>query len=345
MNEFQRAKKTGMLRRGHDFEVIYRYWGKKYATYAPICCVAGICTFSFAHVVYKSDLNTWINSFITNIWEFIGLDGLGMYNNTKLKLWSYFFTDATSIEPNAAMSFTGLTWYMTAIICFGAIFFTLLVMNEKVTMFIVAPIMISTTFLTFDLDEMIGFKAILPENFLKLWGPAMLGLIGWYVVEALKQKDWSDKAKNVVGWIHLGMFIATFAMIYVGYPGGMLHFDVWISILLCISLVGKDWFSEKFNELFEKLPFITKYMRDFGLGLFALQTIFRQVAQFMYEAGILHSKVESYWAGVALSCAGGVVWAIVLAPIVKWLTKLLIRILGLNKPFGTMSVIADLEVK
>lgn len=351
MNAFQGYKKKGLLRKGHDFEIAYRLTAKNYVAYMPICFMASLLCFIYGHATVGSDITTIFKTFVHSIWEFLGVDGLGMYGTpgkgaTGTPLVGFLLSGAEAFDPNAHYSWAVITWYMTALICFCSVFFVLLIMNEKLVVFGVAPLLLASSLVTIDAtDPPQGLLSILPFNFTKLWGPAMFGLVCWYAVEAIRKMNWSSKAKTLVGWLHCAMFIFTFVMIVVGYPGGMINFDVWLSILAGLTLIGKDWFTEAFNKLFEKLPFITKHWGDFSLGVFALQCIYLPLGFKFLQLGLVSDKYGMYWSGILAGCVGGIIWSALAPFVIKPMSKFLSKILGLNKPFGTMTVINDLEVK
>lgn len=350
MNGFQGYKKKGLLRKGHDFEIAYRLTAKNYTAYMPICFAASVLCFTYAHATAGSDITTIFKTFVHSIWEFFGVDGLGMYGTLGKGAagtpgMSILLSGGT-FDPNGHYTWAHITWYMTALICFCSVFFVLLIINEKFTVFFIAPLLLSSSLVSISAtNPPEGLLSILPFNFTKLWGPAMFGLVCWYVVEAIKKLNWSDKARKIVGWLHCAMFVLTFVMIVVGYPGGMINFDVWLSILAGLTLIGKDWFTEAFNKLFQKLPFITKHWGDFALGVFALQCIYLPIGNQCMQSGIVSGKYGAYCAGIIAGCVGGILWAAFVPFVVKPMTKFLTKILGLNKPFGTMTVINDLEVK
>ena len=84
MNSYQKLKRQGVIHKGYDGELIYRYCAKNYISYWPallICSLSGFVAFC---MFSGGTVSQFIVAFLKGIPQFLGIDGFIPVSYTHL---------------------------------------------------------------------------------------------------------------------------------------------------------------------------------------------------------------------------------------------------------------------
>lgn len=346
VNAFKGLQAKGAFGKGNDMELIYRYTAKNYVAYMPLAFITSFAGYFVSNFFSKSSLKVWIDSFVSSIWYFFGFSGFGINDNLPINndtnvngLFTWMF--GGTIEEHTAYMWSPVTWYICALICYACVFYVLLVVNEKLTVFGILPLFLGMSFyanqgyvaIQYGTEEPHGLYTLLSSDFTRLWGPAVAGIWGWYLINALKKANISNKTKNFMGWANLILTVSAFVQVWTGYFGGMINFDMHLILIVILTLVNKDWFTIGFNKILSKIPGIG-VLSEVGLGIFLFHpTLFAVGVKFWIPAYGLGKATLLY---IGSSLLAGVLYVPFNKFVVKPTQGKLSKLLGLATPVGEM---------
>lgn len=329
MNAYQKNKAKGMFGKGHDLEMIYRYFAGNYVAYAPIAFVCALSGLIGIQIVAKYDVMSLINMIIKNISQFVGLDGW-FWVLKQDTIVSYTMTGSFLNPETQFISFHPAAWYIESVLAFAIVFYTLLVVNEKLTVGVIAPLFCAAAIISVNTGG--GLLAVVPQGFLTLWGTGMFGLVSWYLVNALQKIELSKKACTVMTIFTIILYVMNILQFFLGFYG-LLQMDILIGITLIMTLACRDKFTIGLNNILSKLP-LKKYWGDFALGVFIFHyPVFPAVKEYVLPKYGLNGGFIAALLGTTVCALIFVpIWRLLIAPFQKWFTK----VLGLTNPIGNV---------
>ena len=261
MDGFKRAQAKGTFDNPNThFMHTWRFTAKTYCSYAPLVLFGTTFGWVLTNAAAKARIADWINTFVWNIFNFLGFQAFGIFQD-----------NATAYVT----AFDGPLWYIEAFIVGACIFYAILVRSERLAVFGFCPIMfmLSNVWLNNWLDLNTGAQInsgitlLLPRDFVRLWGPLALGIWGWYLANAIKNANLTKGQEKAIGisWL----IVLAYALItsWTGYMGGMIHQDiVWMYVAL-VAIIQKDPVTRGLNSFLQKLH-ISKLFADFSAGLY-----------------------------------------------------------------------------
>lgn len=265
MDHFKKQQAKGAFenKKGHLGE-IWRYSAKSWVSMAPMMLVGTGLGWFLNNFKAQSPLKTWFNTFVWNIWQFLGVSGFGM-----------FYQLPAGTQVDVTTRYNAVLWYIAAFIVGCGIFYALLIASEKITVWVVCPLMFMLLNVWADVwlldtgaQSQFGITTLLPRDFCRFWGVACFGVWGWYAVDYLRKKApvGSKAAKKVM--VVLLVFLA-YALItsWTGYFGGMLNQDVVWMVIAALVIANIDPFTRGINTGLQKFP-LSQYMGEFSAGLY-----------------------------------------------------------------------------
>ena len=261
MEGFKNQQAKGMFvdKRKH-FGQTWRFTAKTYCSYAPLCLFGTAWGWILTNANARAAVMDWINTLVWNIWQFLGFHAAGMFQD-----------NATAYVNN----YCGPAWYIEAFIVGACIFYAILVRSERIAVFVVCPLMFmsSNIWLNQWLDPdtgaqlSYGITTLLPQDFVRLWGPLALGIWGWYIANAIKKASLSKKQEAAIGvsWVIVLAYLLITS--WTGYLGGMLNQDILWMYVAMIVIIQKDPVTRGLNKVMHKFP-LSKFFADFSGGLY-----------------------------------------------------------------------------
>ena len=135
MDGFKRQQAKGdFLDERKYFSQTWRFTAKTYCSYAPLMLFGTAVGWILTNIQAKATILDWIQTFVWNIWQFLGISGFGMFQN--------FLVEGTDTGALTYLhGYNGVLWYIAAFIVGCSIFYAILVKSEKIAIFVFSPIM------------------------------------------------------------------------------------------------------------------------------------------------------------------------------------------------------------
>lgn len=346
---FKRYQSSGVLNKGKNGTVLFKYWAKNYASYVPYTLFGTLWGYILYHATIPgmgfSDPWGMIGQFFTSIPQMLGINDLG-FQMSRFGVES--LTKAISLTDNFTISAESLLitwnsplWYMFAIIALMGIWFAVFMTNETIGVSLFSVFTLWNY--TIGLGEQGGmaryFSSEIPVAFdwASFCGPVAFGVWAWYLTDFIKkQKD--SKA------LRRGMSIVTvlsFACIvysYISNTGGMVFRDFYIAIFMVCVMSGKDSITPALNKICGHIPFI-KYAASFSLGLYLVHW---PVAAVMQIYILTNPAVENFFAGyssdvvalmfIAVAVLLAIIFCFLDKHVLQKLTKWILNVTKANEP-------------
>lgn len=203
MDAFKRNQRAGILGKGEDMRILYNDWSKRYAGYLPYLLVPGLIVLVFILVEWHVPIGDWFQHFVNSIPELTGINAFGFADVYDIPPANAHVMDQSWIPSTGqVMQVISQGWYMQVLIAFGTLFTFLLMWNEGFTIFGIMPALLALF-----VHTSYSFTSALAVNqstfdFIRIWGPAAIGMWAWYLIDYLKKHPLSESGKKKMTIAH-----------------------------------------------------------------------------------------------------------------------------------------------
>lgn len=323
MAGFKSMQRRGLFKdkRTH-FMYTWRFTAKTYCSYAPLMLFGTAFGWILTNTRAGASIMDWINTFVWNIWQFLGVSGFGMFETNASKYVTVYF---------------GAGWYIAAFIVFACVFYAILIRSEKAAVFIFCPVMfmMSNIWLNQWLDPetgaqtLFGITTLLPQDVVRLWGPLALGIWGWYAVDALKRAKLTKHQENGIAIVWVLVFAYCLITSWTGYLGGMLNQDVAWMIVAGLALAGRDPVTRWLDDKLQRFP-LSRYFADFSAGLYIVHLPI--VSNLCFDLIDIFGMVTAPWVFELICIGCALIYMVVNAFVLKPLYGKLSHLLKAREP-------------
>ncbi len=277
MNSFKRDQKKNIFGKGKDTLIVFRYWAGNYASYWPYILFATLWAIAFTYIIIPdlhTDFDALLKNLIMSIPQLMGFASCGMGPDALGGTWANSFLGLAALTENFAISpkdvlvaWNSPLWYMFALVAILGFVYVIFMKSEAFGLFGFCPIMMSLYYTTWSLPTGAGFWAqFLESSVIRLCGPMVWGVWGWYIVDFIKKQDFSKKAKIGITVVSVLAFcLRAYARIFGGCS--FIIDDIAVAALLIFVLAQKDYFTVALNKLCSHIPGI-KFAGTIALGLY-----------------------------------------------------------------------------
>lgn len=278
VNAFKRNQRQNNFGKGKDATIVFRYWSRNYASYWPYIMFGVLWSIAFTYIVIpplRTEFLGLITNIVTAIPQIFGLGALGMGGDGN-GIWVDCLQGMSRITENFALSsrtalvaWNGPLWYMFAIIAYLALVYFIFMKSEAFAVFGFCPLVLSIYYASFSLPSATGvWGAVMDHSFLRLCGPMVWGIWGWYVTDWLKKQDFKKTARIGITIVAvLGCALHAFERIY--GVGGFIGSDWTAAVFLVFVLAQKDSFTVALNKICSHIPGL-KFAGPIALGTYVM---------------------------------------------------------------------------
>ena len=300
VNEFKKNQRRGVVGKGKDVAIIGKLAVRNWSSYVPYFTFGVGFSFILYHVIFPAfrDFKVIVAHFVTSFFQFVGIYGFGEANVYKGAQFSAGLTENHTVNVISTLfEWNGPLWYMFALTIFGVVIYALLVANEKLTVFVIGPVI-------FSIYTLVGQSATVLANIgtygiynkgLIICGMLFLGVWGWYITDWLKKQEFSHKGKIGLS-VLLVFFVGLLVYNFVFYYAGMNYTDMVATFVFIIVLAEKDYITVGLNKFLNKLPFM-KYASTLSLGLYCTHFPVMCVFRVMKDIGGEFTAVNDWFFG------------------------------------------------
>lgn len=352
---FKRQQKAGLVNKGQDCTLLFRYWAKNYASYAPYVMYGCMVSVVLLAVLYAMPIVNIIQLIATNFGSILGFLDLGflgfVYPTPDSVMLCQPLTFIMALGEDFMPGYTYydlfvVGWYMSTIICYAVLIMLMFFISEKVALFGVGPVLLYLFFQTNIQFSLTGLATNLNGtagkclwDFIRLFGPAYIGIYGWYLVRALKKVEMTKKVKTIFT-VCSGISLAAFVFYTFWWREATLwQGDLIYGAALIWALLNRDPLTVAINNAFSKVSFISKRMGQVGLGFFLMHWQIFDI--FRWNKAKHPESMEwfinmplrgKFWTLIAINIACGIVFVAIDELVLKKYSKLIVKLTKCNEP-------------
>lgn len=339
IDHFKKQQRMGVIGKGKDIEVLWKYWAKNYSSYMPYIFVVSIATTVLSWICLKAPLESCLKSFVASIPGTLGFASAGFTELTSTATWLTKWMADPNWLPDIIPTAPGFQlWYMSCLICCGVSLMAMFVISEKFSLFVIGP-----TLITVFMKENWNWTARQASgnvhwDFFRLFGPAFIGIYAWYLVDYLKKAGISEKMRKVLNVGHAITLIVLLVWMFFWEEVSLYQSDTIAIFTALFAIINGDAIAQGLNKFFNKTEVISKHFQQVGLGAFLCHSIVLIAFKFYDLSGSIPwytnmNLMQKY--GVILLVCG--VCSIILFPLIdkyicQRMTRFLVELTGCRKP-------------
>lgn len=287
MNYYKKVQRSGIIGKGKDTTIAFRYWGKQYSSYMPYLLYTTLLGFI---VLSATHPELWLGKpldalkqLILSIPQALGINEI--YDPNIFALWPHDIFSVTgnlTNYGNVLIGYNPAYWYMEMLIIFPVIAFIIFMKSEVVG----SGIFCVLTFIAYNLTGTsnepfinLPFSFGLPMDYYRLMGAMCLGIWGWYAADAIRKNVNTRKGENAVTAVSI-LALLVIILNLVTDVGGIACSDLSYAVFLTMLFSGKDRFTNFLNKGLSHLPG-TKYLSTMSLSLYLNHMVY--VMFFAYQ--------------------------------------------------------------
>lgn len=269
VNTFKKYQRQGVLGRGRDHEIIFKYWAQNFASYMPYNMWGVMFGFVGISAVFpslwKNNPLSILNQFLYTLPQALGFIQVYNYSagGTAVTTSNVFrATDALTNYNGAMIDWNMALWYMSVLICFAFLTFAALVKSETFGLLVWTPAHFVLFCSVFSVHD-VGVMPINLAHYLRMVGPMALGIWGWYITDYLKKMEKTKKTKiifTILSVTSFALFIYWIVTAFWGYLGP----EIPMMILISIAFSESDYFTVGINRFLSKFR-ISKHFAGIAL--------------------------------------------------------------------------------
>ena len=354
MNAFKRVQRQGLFGKGKDLKLILRYFSKTYSSYEPAIIYGVIFGYlvygiAFPQMFLKNPINL-IHSFVNGIPEILGIFEWVWSPNSWQTGWYAAVTNNLADTSHAFLSL-GLAYFLSMAIFALTVYFVIFSISEKFGATIWCFWMYSAYALTFGSSGGEGYYVFtnlgINYDFVRLMGPASLGIWGWYMADYLKKSVTTKKHQRNITLVAV-LCYAVLGWWFFTADGGMITTDIVGAILFTIVMCEKDYITIAINKALGKLPF-SKHLGTVAMSIFLhhfpLVIMYGEMKKYLGGPDWLMSLGRDQLAlyGIILLLLMSVVYIFIDKYFIKRLTRWMLKITHANDPVFTEEELAAFE--
>ena len=354
MNTFKSIQRKGYFGKGKDLKLILRYFCKNYSSYWPPLIYGVIFGYlvygiAFPQMFLQNPINI-IHSFVNGIPEFLGIFEWVWSPVMWQTGWFAPFTNNLTDTSHVLLSFSAVYFLSMAIFAL-TVYFVIFTISEKFGATIWCFWMYSACCLTFGSSGGEGYYIFtglgINYDFIRLMGPASLGIWGWYMADYLKKAVTTKKHQRNITLVAVLCYAVLGWWIVTG-DGGMITTDIVGGTLFTIVMVEKDYITIAVNKFLNKLPF-SKHISTIAMSIFLhhypLVIMYGEMKQFLggpdWLMSLSRDQLTIY--GLILLFLLGVVYIFIDKYFVQRLSRWVSRITHAQDPVFTEEELAAIE--
>lgn len=274
MNAFQRTKKQGVFGKGKDGTILFRYWARNYATYIPYIMFGTISMMIFIYAMtpeLRTNVKSFLGSFMMALPQIFGFEAYGFFDcqaGTNSVLMASQLTGGFVDLPMSSVWFEwdSAFWYMYGILAWFPLVYYVFLKDEKFGLAVFCPVVFYVYICVYHMGAFSWNFYQYDPCFFRLVGPASLGIVGWYIVNALKKHNFTKGETNLLTFASVAS-LAVYIYGTITSIGGYPLLDYSCAVFLCTVLIGKDAFTPKLNKVCKYFPCV-KHANTISLWLY-----------------------------------------------------------------------------
>ncbi|MFQ7158841.1 MAG: hypothetical protein ACLRPX_04130 [Ruthenibacterium sp.] len=334
---YKKQQRAGLLGRGKDAVLLWKYWGKTYSSYVPYIWVGGLLSLLGTMIMFRVPLAQWVLHLCNTLPELLGF---GEFGFTVPQAWmtvvKHLATDPTW-TPSVTQPFLlgAQFWYLSTLICYATALMACFVVSEKVGLFIAGPYFMMMCVKTNWTSE--AMNDVVSWNINRMFGPMFIGVYAWYLIDYLKNHPISPKVQKAINIGAVCSFIGYGIWRTVWTDATFIEGDTMWCLVCFFTILNQDAFTKALNRFFNKISFISKHFASVGAGVMFLHYVILNTLMFLDVKGMIPWFTEAY-GGVKFTVYVLIVLAsgILFIPIDKYIckpaSKWLANLLGSRKP-------------
>lgn len=267
IDKFKKDQKKNLFGRGKNLEVVGKYFFKNYSSYWPFVffgtLYAIILTYLFVPQLSIFS-KFFVNNVIMSIPNLLGLKHLGYALSSPCSITGIWNEPAnlltltenfTNMDTLVIFDWNVPLWYMFAILVYLPVWYIIFMKDEKIGLFVWTPLnyMVANITLSYPGGRGIWTTIGIDDSWIRLGGPIALGVACWYIVDWIKNTEFSKSGQRIYNIFSIASFVLFLYVIWQGV-GGFYVFDLVTAIFACFVLAGKDTLTVNMNRVLLKVP-------------------------------------------------------------------------------------------
>ena len=278
MASYMRKEQKGLINHTEAYKPAWGYFWSRYKGLMPAFVTGTLFVFISRNIAVKTPISQWPVLFFRSIFEFLGLQQIGMIGNSEavnnaglaaqlaatadkagagmmvgpeaeaVATWPTGFT--AGLQASNVCLWNGPGWYISCIIVVSVILYWILCKNKDFFIGLFCPFIIVSTYGYYGLecgevwDRSLSGLFYLPSNIVRVAAGLCLGCLMYFLVEWIKEKRVAEKYKIFWNLLSIGLTVFILYFMWVGTEWNEVQNNAALLPLTVVILVGQDAISK-----------------------------------------------------------------------------------------------------